>query len=89
MTIEELYEFIGEFIKKHPKCKDKSVMVKNVKDESTWEEVTGVSDTVVNSCPEHGSPLYFHSKSQEEVTKKYMEKLKEQEEDEYYYHDYY
>ena len=76
MTIEELYNFLGDFIKNHPKCKDKPVMVKNVSNEGTWEEVTFVSDTVVNSCPEYGSPLYFHSPSQEEVTKKYIEKIR-------------
>ncbi len=76
MTIQELYNFLGDFIKKHPKCKDQSIMVKNLNDESTWEEVTIVSDTVVESCPQYGSPLYLHSKSQEEVTKKYQDKLK-------------
>ena len=88
MTIKELYDYLGEFIKKHPKWKDQKVMVKKLDDESTWEEVTSVSDTVVESCPEYGSPLYFHSKTQEEVTKKYYEKLKEKndedDDDEYY-----
>ncbi len=83
MTIQELYDFLGEFIKKHPKCKDRPVMVKNLDDESTWEEVTTISDTVVSSCPEYGSPLYFHSKSQEKVTKNYYKKLKDEDEDEY------
>lgn len=40
MTIQELYDFLGKFIKKHPECKDQKIMVKNLKDESTWEEVT-------------------------------------------------
>lgn len=85
MTIQELYDFLGEFIKKHPKCKDQPIMVKNLKDENSWEEVTILSDTVVDSCPQYGSPLYFHSKSEQEVTKKYIEKMKKlDDEDEYY-----
>ena len=84
MTIEELYNFLGEFIKKHPKCKDQPVMVKNLNDENTWEKVTIITNTVVESCPQYGSPLYFHSKSEQEVTKKYIEKMKQQEDDEYY-----
>ena len=84
MTIEELYNFLGEFIKKHPKCKDKPIMVKKLDDESTWEEVTSISDTVVKSCPEYGSPLYFHSQSQEKVTQKYNEKMKKMNEDDEY-----
>lgn len=84
MTIQELYDFLGEFIKKHPKCKDQSVMVKNLKDEFSWEEVTFINDTVVSSCPEYGSPIYFHSKSQEEVTQKHNEKI-EDDDDEYEY----
>ena len=83
MTIQELYDFLGEFIKKHPKCKDQKVMVKNLKEESKWEEVTFISDNTVSSCPEYGSAIYFHSKTQEEVTQKYIQKMKEQEEDEY------
>ena len=75
-----MYDFLGEFIKKHPKCKDQKIMVKNVNDENTWEEVTVLSDTVVSSCPEYGSPLYFHSKSEQEVTKKYIDKMKKSEE---------
>lgn len=75
MKIKELYDFLDKFIKEHPKCKDQKIMVKNLNDESLWEEVTFISDTVVNSCPEYGSPLYFHSKSQEEVTKRYNEKM--------------
>lgn len=88
MTIQELYDFLGKFIKKHPECKDQKIMVKNLKDESTWEEVTFLSDTVVSSCPQYGSPLYFHSKTQEEVTKKYTEKMKklEEQEDDYDYY---
>lgn len=85
MTIEELYNFLGEFIEKHPKCKNKPVMVKNLKDESSWEEVTFISDTVVNSCPQYGSPLYMHSKTQEEVTQRYNERMKELEDDDPYY----
>lgn len=85
MTIEELYNFLGEFIEKHPKCKNQRVMVKNLKDESSWEEVTFISDTVVNSCPQYGSPLYMHSKTQEEVTQKYNERMKELEDDDPYY----
>ena len=83
MTIQELYDFLGDFIKKHPKCKNQSIMVKNLNDESTWEEVTFLSDTVVDSCPEYGSPLYFHSKTQEEVTRSYFERIKKLEDDEY------
>lgn len=86
MTIQELYDFLGKFIKEHPKCKNQRIMVKNLNDESTWEEVTIVSDTVVESCPQYGSPLYFHSKSQEEVTKKYQDKLKKQDDDEWEYY---
>ena len=85
MTIQELYDFLGEFIKKHPKCKDQKIMVKNLNDESTWEEVTFLSDTVVSSCPQYGSPLYFHSKTQEEVTKRRIEKMKQLEDDDEYY----
>ena len=86
MTIQELYDFLDKFIKEHPKCKDQKIMVKNLKDENTWEEVTVVSDTVVNSCPQYGSPLYFHSKSQEEVHKNYMKKMEEKEDDDYDYY---
>ena len=85
MTIEELYNFLGNFIEKHPQCKDKPIMVKNLKEESLWEEVTFISDTVVDSCPQYGSPLYFHSKTQEEVTQKYIEKMKALEDDDEYY----
>ena len=85
MTIEELYEFLGDFIKKHPKCKNKPIMVKHLKKEGLWEEVTGISDTVVDSCPEYGSPLYFHSKSQEEVTAAYNAKMREMDDDDPYY----
>ena len=53
MTIEELYKFLGEFIKKQPKCKDKPIMVKKLGDKTTWEEVTFTSDTGVSSCPEY------------------------------------
>ena len=84
MTIQELYEFLGEFIKKHPKCKDQKVMVKKLDDDSTWEEVTIVSNTVVNSCPQYGSPLYFHSKSEEAVAKARAERMKDMDDDEYY-----
>ena len=85
MTIQELYDFLDEFIKKHPKCQDQEIMVKNLKDEYSWEEVTFLSDTVVSYCPEYGSPLYFHSETQEEVTKKSIEKMKklEEQEDDY------
>ena len=86
MNIQELYDFLGEFIKKHPECKNQKVMVKNLKDDSTWEEVTFVSDTVVSSCPQYGSPLYLHSKTQEEVLQKRIEKMKEiEDEDDFYY----
>ncbi len=85
MTIKELYDFLGKFIKKHPKCKNQEIMVKNLKDEYSWEKVTVVSDTVVSSCPEYGSPLYFHSKSQEEVTEKYNKKMEELDDDDEYY----
>ena len=85
MTIQELYDFLGEFIKKHPKCKDQKVMVKNLKEESKWEEVTSISDNTVSSCPEYGSAIYFHSKTQEEVTKRYNEKMKQLEDDDEYY----
>ena len=86
MTIQELYDFLGEFIKKHPKCKNQEIMVKNLNDDHTWEEVNLISDTVVSSCPEYGSPLYFHSKSEQEVTKRYTEKMKklEEQDDDYY-----
>lgn len=83
MTIQELYDFLGDFIKKHPKCKNQSIMVKNLNDKSTWEEVTFLSDTVVSSCPEYGSPIYFHSKSQEEVTRNYIDRINELDDDEY------
>lgn len=88
MTIQQLYNFLGDFIKKHPKCKDQKIMVKNLKDESTWEEVTFLSDNVVSSCPQYGSPIYFHSKTQEEVTKRHNEKMKrlEEQEDDYDYY---
>lgn len=86
MAIQELYDFLGEFIKKHPKCKDQKIMVKKLGDATTWEEVTIVSNTVVSSCPEYGSPLYFHSKTQEEVHKKHVEKIKKLEEDDYEYY---
>ena len=85
MTIQELYDFLGEFIKTHPKCKDQKVMVKKLTDDSSWEEITSVSNTVVDSCPEYGSPLYFHSKTQEEVAKERAEKMKEIDEDDDYY----
>ncbi len=85
MTIQELYDLLGEFIKKHPKCKDQEIMVKNLNDENTWEKVTIVTDTVVDSCPEYGSPLYFHSKSEEEVTQRYSEKMKKLDDDDEYY----
>jgi len=84
MTIQELYDFLGEFIKKHPKCKNQKIMVKKLGDDSTWEEVTVLSDTVVNSCPQYGSPLYFHSKSEELVTKARNERMKDFDDDEYY-----
>lgn len=80
MTIQELHDYLDKFIKEHPGCKDKSIMVKNLNDEYSWEEVTFVSDTVVDSCPEYGSPLYFHSKSQEEVEKEYYERNKDEDE---------
>ncbi len=85
MTIQECKDFLCEFIKKHPKCKDKPIMVKNLQDENTWEEVTVITDTVVSSCPEYGSPLYFHSKSQEEVFEKYKKKMQEIDDDDEYY----
>ena len=75
MTIEELYKFLGEFIKKHPKCKDKPIMVKKLGDKTTWEEVTFTSDTGVSSCPEYGSPIYLHSKSQEQARKEHCEEM--------------
>ncbi len=70
MTIQELYDFLGKFIKKHPECKDQKIMVKNLKDESTWEEVTFLSDTVVSSCPQYGSPLLFSFKNSRRSYKK-------------------
>lgn len=85
MTIQELYEFLDKFIKEHPKCKDQKIMVKRLDNDSSWEEVTRISDTVVSGCPQYGSPLYFHSPSQEEVTKKYQERLKEMDDDDEYY----
>ena len=84
MTIQELYDFLGEFIKKHPKSKDQKVMVKKLDDDSSWEEVTIVSNTVVDSCPQYGSPLYFHSKSEEAITKARIERMKDLDDDEYY-----
>ena len=77
MTIQELYDFLGDFIEKHPECKNQRVMVKNMCDDSTWEDVTFISDTVVEHCSQYGSPLYLHSKSQEEVTKDYEKKMRE------------
>lgn len=85
MTIEELYIFLGDFIEKHPKCKDKPIMVKKLEDDSSWEEVTIVTDTVVTGCPEYGSPLYFHSPSQEKLAQQRIEKMKEIDEDDDYY----
>ena len=58
-------------------------MVKNLKNETTWGEVAFLSGSVVSSCPQYGSLLYFHSKAQEEEQKKYIEKMKELEEDDY------
>ena len=83
MNIQELYEYLGKFIKEHPKCKEQKIMVKNLKDETTWEEVTFVSDTVVSACPQYGSPIYLHSKTQEEVAEQRREKMKGMEEDDY------
>ena len=80
MTIEELYNFLDKFIKEHPMCKDKSVMVKRLDDANTWEEVTAVTDTVVDSCPEYGSPIYLHSETQEKVEKEYYERNKDEDE---------
>ena len=87
MTIQELYDFLGEFIKKHPKCKDQKIMVKSLEDESSWEEVTVLSDHAGSSDSQYGSPIYFHSKSEQEVTRKYQEKLKKENmEDDYDYY---
>ena len=85
MTIQELYDFLDKFIKEHPECKEQKIMVKNLDDENTWEEVDFVSNTVNDSCPKYGSPLYFHSQSQERVTEKYNKKIKKcyENEDEY------
>ena len=85
MTIQELYDFLGDFIEKHPKCASQKIMVKKLTDDSTWEEVSLISDTVVDSCPEYGSPLYFHSPSQEEATNRHMARMKEMEDDDDYY----
>ncbi|MBQ8908844.1 MAG: hypothetical protein IJY90_00930 [Clostridia bacterium] len=60
-------------------------MVKSLKDDSTWEKVTSVSDTVVSACPQYGSPLYFHSKSEEAVTQARNEKMKDMDDDYDYY----
>lgn len=87
MTIKELYEFLGEFIKKYPKCVNQRIMVKRLDDDFLWEEVTIVETPVANPDGQFGSPIYFHSKSQEEALKKYIEENKniEDDDDEYYY----
>lgn len=79
MTIKELSDFLKEFMEKYPECKDKSIMVKSLKDDSTWEEVKFVTGTVVMSSPKYGSPIYLHSESEQEVTKKRNEKMKDSE----------
>lgn len=85
MTIEELYNFLGKFIEEHPKCKNKPIMVKSLKDDTTWEEVTTISDTIVEACPQHGSPLYFHSPSQEAAAQRNKEKQIFMDDDDDYY----
>ncbi|MBQ9790412.1 MAG: hypothetical protein IJW24_02335 [Clostridia bacterium] len=85
MTIQELYDFLNEFIERHPKCKDQKIMVKKLDDDFTWEEVTIVTNTVVKSCPQYGSPLYFHSQSEEAVAKTRIERMKDLDDDDEYY----
>ena len=80
MTIRELYEYLHTFIRKHPQCLDKPIMVKNPLDESSWEEVGAVVSIVPEHCPQYGSPLYFHSKNQEKVCEKYYNKIREKNE---------
>ena len=83
MTIQELYDYLKKFINEHPKCKDQEVMVANPNEKGRWEEITKVSDTVVESCPEYGSPLYFHSKTQQKRDEEYYKELEAKETDDY------